>query len=125
MAFRATNSELIRDTLFGHLLRSITGRRVLRYQEEIRPELWKKFVHKHKSGNMAHHGAIEDEEKERDETEKQQNQTSSHYSSDTQVDERQHVINEVSSKKVDPEKGRDVHIVDWWGPDDPENPQNW
>lgn len=27
--------------------------------------------------------------------------------------------------KVDQEKGRDVHIVDWYGPNDPENPQNW
>ena len=131
LAVRATSSELIRDTLFGHILRFLTKQRVLRYQEEIHPELWKKFVHKHKSGNMAHHGAIEDEEQngdnEKDEESDQQPNQSSRHSSETQVDEnnQQHVINEVSGKRVDPEKGRDLHIVDWWGPDDPENPQNW
>ncbi|KAG8164622.1 hypothetical protein KVR01_004897 [Diaporthe batatas] len=26
---------------------------------------------------------------------------------------------------ADQEKGRDPNIVDWYGPDDPENPQNW
>jgi DHA1 family multidrug resistance protein-like MFS transporter len=129
-AIKATSSELIRDTLFGHILRFVTGKRVLRYQEEIYPELWKKFVHKHKSGNMAHHGAVEDEEE--GETEKnsendQSDQQPSRRSSDTEVDAAngQHIINEVSGKRVDPEKGRDAHIVDWWGPDDPENPQNW
>ncbi|KAK9248874.1 major facilitator superfamily domain-containing protein [Lipomyces tetrasporus] len=25
----------------------------------------------------------------------------------------------------DPEAGRDANLVDWYGPDDPENPQNW
>lgn len=29
-------------------------------------------------------------------------------------------INTASGKTVDPEKGRDIHLVDWYGPDDPE-----
>ena len=124
MAFRATNSELIRDTLFGHILRFVTGKKVLRYQEEVHPELWKKFVNKHKSGNMARHGAIEDEEDIVDEKAQRQ-EPLSHSSSDTQLDDAQPVTNEVSGKRIDPEKGRDAHIVDWWGPNDPENPQNW
>jgi len=118
-AVKATNSELIRDTLFGHILRFVTRKRVLRYQEEIYPELWKKFVNKHKSGNMAHHGSVEDEERE-EENEKSvehDQQPSSHASSDTQVDAK--VVNERTGKQVDPEKGRDANIVDWWGPDDP------
>jgi MFS transporter, DHA1 family, multidrug resistance protein len=31
-------------------------------------------------------------------------------------------INTASGKPVDPEKGRDIHLVDWYGPDDPEVP---
>ncbi|KAI9050926.1 hypothetical protein LZ554_005038 [Drepanopeziza brunnea f. sp. 'monogermtubi'] len=33
--------------------------------------------------------------------------------------------NEVSGVAIDPEKGRDVSVVDWYGENDPENPQNW
>jgi len=45
----------------------------------------------------------------------------------TAVGERQDgaQYNSASGVKVDPEKGRDLHIVDWYGPDDAENPQNW
>jgi DHA1 family multidrug resistance protein-like MFS transporter len=50
-------------------------------------------------------------------------------SSMTRIDEGQREqgadYNHASGVKVDPEKGRDLHIVDWYGPDDEENPQNW
>lgn len=29
-------------------------------------------------------------------------------------------VNEASGVKVDPEKGRDLSIIDWYGPNDPE-----
>ncbi|KIW81811.1 hypothetical protein Z517_04837 [Fonsecaea pedrosoi CBS 271.37] len=35
------------------------------------------------------------------------------------------LVNTVSGTIIDPEKGRDAHIVDWYGPDDSENPRNW
>jgi DHA1 family multidrug resistance protein-like MFS transporter len=35
------------------------------------------------------------------------------------------LVNTLSNTRVDPEKGRDADIVDWYGPDDPENPMNW
>ena len=35
------------------------------------------------------------------------------------------LVNTLSNTRVDPEKGRDADIVDWYGPDDKENPQNW
>lgn len=35
------------------------------------------------------------------------------------------LVNTLSGTRIDPEKGRDADIVDWYGPDDPENPQNW
>merc|ERR1712093_253305 len=33
--------------------------------------------------------------------------------------------NEISCVPVDPEKGRDVSVVTWYGENDPENPLNW
>ncbi|OAP64980.1 hypothetical protein AYL99_00952 [Fonsecaea erecta] len=35
------------------------------------------------------------------------------------------LVNTLSGTRVDPERGRDTDIVDWYGPDDPENPRNW
>ena len=37
-------TELIRDTILGHTLRLITGKRVLLYEEEKQPEIWQKYV---------------------------------------------------------------------------------
>ena len=34
-------------------------------------------------------------------------------------------INNASGVKIDSEKGRDIHLVSWWGDNDPENPRNW
>ncbi|KAL8865616.1 MAG: hypothetical protein Q9174_006793, partial [Haloplaca sp. 1 TL-2023] len=34
-------------------------------------------------------------------------------------------VNEATGEPIDPEKGRDVNVVHWFGDDDPENPMNW
>lgn len=118
-------AELIRDTVLGHFLRMVTGKKVLLYEEEKNPELWRKYIHEEKSGNMAKYGqtsAPDDENSDQQDTDDSPARSAS--SGSTVVDRNQQV-NEVSGKPVDPEKGRDVHIVDWWGPDDPENPRNW
>lgn len=108
-------AELIRDTCFGHLVRFATGNKYLRYQEEINPELWKRYVNVEKSGNMAKHGqtTVPDEAKDQDADVPAESETSSE--SRIPSDE-----NHVHNEKIDPEVGRDVHIVDWWGPNDPE-----
>ncbi|KAJ9602705.1 GTPase-activating protein [Cladophialophora chaetospira] len=46
-------------------------------------------------------------------------------SASTANDNENVLINTLSNTRVDPEKGRDADIVDWYGPEDPENPQNW
>jgi len=146
--------ELLRDSIFGHAVRLISGKRLFSYPEERDPEHWKKFINEEKSGYAAHHGikdgAIqphgdesEDEEKiegiggirtrdaraEREsETPRPHGNSAASSSSDmTRVGERQDgaQYNSASGVKVDPEKGRDLHIVDWYGPEDPDNPQNW
>ena len=141
--------ELFRDTTTGHVLRLITKGRILQYEEDRDPSLWQRYIDKEKSGRMAHHGHMGEEDKEekddekndsgedgsgegRDEsfendssaqrpTREQRNQGNSHPSgSDTRVGADGTHRNEVSGVPVDPEKGRDVSIVTWYGEIDPE-----
>lgn len=142
--------ELMRDTAFGQVMRLISRGKLFQYSEERDPSLWKKYVNEEKSGHAAHKGveggAIqkpeEDEEmsqgiggvrtREDGNTEPLEpigDRRSSDGSSRTRIDEGEKEeganYNNASGIKVDPEKGRDLHIVDWFGPDDEENPQNW
>lgn len=123
--------ELFRDTVAGHVIRLVTKPKVLPYEEERDPSLWKRFVDKEKSGRMAHHGHTgksdeKDEEAGNSDGEQQNVNNALRESSDTQVGSPEHTRrNEASGVMVDPEKGRDATIVTWFGDDDPENPMNW
>jgi len=57
----AKMKDLIRDTIPSHLLRLATGGKVLQYEEERDPSLWKRYVDKENSGRLAHHGNTEEE----------------------------------------------------------------
>ncbi|KIW18649.1 hypothetical protein PV08_02938 [Exophiala spinifera] len=130
-------AELFRDTVAGQLLRVITGRRILQYPEERDPSIWQRYLNPEKSSNLAMHSSTEPPtSQEKQELETQPSSTNrarptlggnspSHSSSSTTVDDENVVVNTLSKTAVDPEKGRDAHIVDWYGPDDPDNPQNW
>lgn len=121
-------SELIRDTVLGHFLRLVTGKKVLLYPEEKDPEIWKKYVNKEKSANMASHGQPEapkeDEKKEEkeDDSDSQSREPSRRHSSrsSSTIRDDSGQVNEVSGRPVDSEKGQDSFVVDWYGPDDPE-----
>ncbi|KAK5207540.1 GTPase-activating protein [Exophiala xenobiotica] len=117
-------AQLFRDTVAGQLLRLISGNRLLQYPEERDSSIWQKYLNAEKSANMAIHGSTEPpSSEEKQESGSQPRRDSS--SASTTVDNDNALINTLSKTKVDPEKGRDVHIVDWYGPDDPDNPQNW
>lgn len=121
-------TELLRDTAFGHLLRFVTKGRVLKHLEDTDPSIVKKYVHKEKSGRMAHHGHTGEYDEDKERQDNEESPTESPNTSDTRIASSQHstaVHNNASGVKVDPEKGRNVDIVDWAGPDDPENPLNW
>lgn len=147
--------ELVRDTAFGHALRLITGGKVMTFEEERDPSIWKRYIDKEKSGRMAHHGHIGEEEKETkegDDTESTERGTGerevndsngnanstgrdqsttqaggvlsgdTRRSSETRTGSTDNgqQRNEISGVPVDPEKGRDVSVVTWYGDDDPE-----
>ncbi|KAJ4515578.1 GTPase-activating protein [Exophiala dermatitidis] len=129
-------AELFRDTVAGQTLRLITRRRILQYPEERDPTLWQKYINREKSANVATHGTTApvspEEQKDaeirpwNDGNELATPQSSpSSGSSSTILEDGEQIVNIASNQKVDPEKGRDADIVDWYGPDDPENPRNW
>jgi DHA1 family multidrug resistance protein-like MFS transporter len=130
--------ELFRDTTLGHFLRVLTRQKVLPYEEERDATLWKRYVDKEKSGNMARHGHVGpaeemDEEKEEDDTDgiSSDNTTSQpsdqrpgnatthtglpRTSSDTRVGSQDN-----QRQNANLEKGRDVTIVSWYSDNDPE-----
>lgn len=112
--------ELIRDTVFGHFLRLISHQKILPFEEDVHPDVWQRYMNKEKSGRVAHHGATSEEETGDTRYQGHQSPTSSRDSSDTQVASQDARINEIGGVVVDPEKGKDVGIVDWYSDTDPE-----
>lgn len=128
-------SELIRDTVFGHLVRLITKGRVLQYAEEKDPSLWKQFLDREQTKNMAlfgHQGDESPDEKlERESAPVSETQSNvnvnvnrpdlSEESSQTRAgDAEQQLSSTVTGQRIDPEKGRDITMVTWFGDNDPE-----
>lgn len=125
-------TELIRDTAFGHCVRYLSGKRYLQFSEEADPSIWARYLDEKKSGNLAHHGDTNPPENGEElsgiggqRTRDEQGERVSNSSSQTRVADDHANINQASGIKIDPEKGRDQHVVTWYGPNDPENPQNW
>jgi DHA1 family multidrug resistance protein-like MFS transporter len=131
--------QTIRDTAFGHLVRFASRGKFLKYPEEADPSLCQDFIDPTKSGNLADHGTTGPREEGAEQEEvggngQQDSQsaqkTASRPSSSRQLSKEKgesddSTINEPSGVRIDPEKGKDAHLVTWRGQDDPDNPQNW
>ena len=116
-------ADLFRETIAGRLVRLATGSKFLKYPEERDPSLIEKYINPEKSGRLARTGTTQSKDpgKEKEEGLQSSHRPSSRSSSDTQVDSGEQdnaLVNVPSGVKVDPEKGRDGHVVDWYGPDD-------
>ena len=63
--------ELIRDTVFGHLVRFVTRGKALPYPGDKNPDYWKQYVHHEKTARVARHGhtdVSENEDEPKEET---------------------------------------------------------
>lgn len=121
-------SDLFRDAPVGQMIRWMTKNKYLQYPEEKDTSMYGKFINREKSGNMARYGQSnppEDEEKEEKQDDNQDCSRHNSESSDPTLRGEGTTLNSASGKAVDPEKGKDVNLVDWWGPNDPECPTNW
>lgn len=110
-------------------MRVATKNKYLQFQEEADPEIWQRSVNHEKSNHMADHGTTEEEKKDEKETKESSDDDSesqptpqrspSRNSSDTEVnnDQQKH---EITGKKIDSEKGKDINVVDWYDENDPE-----
>ncbi len=134
--------ELIRDAIFGHILRIVSSNKILLYAEDQDPSLWERYLDKDKSRNMAKHGQLDEPKmeehddgsgesqlKEKEEESSDCEQRHTRPERDTVQDSRQssdHVESQYqvqrtsSGARVDPEKGREVSIITWYGDDDPD-----
>jgi DHA1 family multidrug resistance protein-like MFS transporter len=115
-----------RDTACGQLIRLLSNKKLLRYPDELDPTMWKKFTHQHSSTEelvgSSDDVAIEaapltqrggdDPEKNSDHDRRS--------SAQMRQDEASHdpINGTLSSQMAD--EGRDIYIVDWYGPGDPE-----
>ena len=128
-------SDLFRDTVFGHAVRFITKARYLQFVEEKDPSIWKQYIDRNQTKNMALYGrpdddAIEEKQKRESapvsESPSQANGNAngadrSEESSQTRAGDGEHQLSStMTGQKIDPEKGRDVTMVTWFGDDDPE-----
>ena len=120
--FPIAMTDLVRDTVFGHFVRLITNGRFFQYAEEKDPSLWKQYIDREQTRNMAMVGNPEGVEPD----EKKDQGASSEESSQTRTEEQNQLHSTLTGQKVDPEKGRDATMVTWFGDSDPEVrfPQN-
>ena len=115
-------TELMRDTVFGHFVRLITKHRYFQYAEERDPKLWKQYLDREQTRNMALHGNATGPSAD-DNSEKEIINTPSDVSSDARVVREEHeqqLSSTITGQVIDPEKGRDVTMVTWFGDNDPE-----
>lgn len=112
--------DIIRNSTFGYLVQLASRGKYFQYAEERDPSLLKQFINEDKSLNIRHHGNTNAPD---DESEPRHNERSSR----TQLHEdkttySQH--NESYRTPVDPGKGKDNNVIDWFYPADPDNPRN-
>lgn len=121
--------DIVRDSAFGHLVRKLTKNRYFQYPEERDLSVATKSYNVEKTKIICKYGQTtvpeddksthsSDFEKEEKDTEKPQNQRA--LGSDTTLNNHASSKKNVVDAPVDHERGRDVTIVDWEGPDDPE-----
>ena len=111
-------TELIRDTVFGHFVRIVSGGKILPYAEDRDPSLWRRYVHDEKTQRMAHH-AHTDEQPEA-ECRQGPRRSSSGQTSTTRAGDEDQVRTNALGHKVDPEHGKDTAVVGWYSDHDPE-----
>ena len=114
--------ELLRDTIFGHALRLVSGGKILPYAEDRDPSLWKRYVHKEKTAYMAHHGSAGPQEGDGsgDDSNSPHDSQTAFRTVTGASSHSEDVPRNALGHRVDQEKGKDTSVVDWYGENDPE-----
>lgn len=113
-------AALVQDSILGQLIRFVSRGRCFQYPEEKDPSLWQQYVNRDKSGRMAYTGRIDAEEvPETVSDDRADSGSMTRVPSSTWSDNGRRVQG-MTGVTIDPEKGRDTAVVDWWGDNDPE-----
>jgi DHA1 family multidrug resistance protein-like MFS transporter len=105
-------STQIRETQFGLLIRSLSSNKLFQYPDEVDPSIWMKSLQRNTTSISTPPGEhVGSSEKLRDRA----NSTNSIENVDRQTVDILH-----PSPGQAMQDGKDIYIVDWYGPDDPE-----
>ncbi|KAF2793325.1 MFS general substrate transporter [Melanomma pulvis-pyrius CBS 109.77] len=114
--------DIIRDSTFGHLVRLASKGKYFQYTEEHDSLLWKNFIKEEQSAIITQHRDSNTPEDGSELPLRDTQRPVSTASSRTQLPEEDSTQrSEASGVRVDPEKGRDKHVIDWLGQDDPDS----
>jgi DHA1 family multidrug resistance protein-like MFS transporter len=102
-----------RDTQFGHLVRFLSGNKLFRYPDENDPSLWKRSLQRDTTSASTQSG------EQSNSLEKSKDPNDSINASATDFDTQGVDLQGLSVNHV-VEDGKDIYLVDWYGPDDPE-----
>ncbi|OJJ72050.1 hypothetical protein ASPBRDRAFT_178061 [Aspergillus brasiliensis CBS 101740] len=111
--------ETIRDSAFGKLVRIFSGKRWLRYPEENDTGMWTEYLKTEKQ--------VKDEEAAASESDQE---NLGLYTVLSQASRASRRLSSALTARHDGGEGAHPNpdaslVIDWSGPDDPENPQNW
>lgn len=117
--------DLVRDSAFGHIIRKISKNRWFQYPEERDVSISSKYYNVEKTRNICRYGQTtvpEDRSTKSDDSEKDPEKPPADRApgSDTTLANQESSSKNVVGAPVDAERGRDITVVDWDGPNDPE-----
>ncbi|UPL00555.1 hypothetical protein LCI18_011489 [Fusarium solani-melongenae] len=98
-------SAYVGDTVFGQLVRLLSKRQLLKFPDEINPKIYEQFVERHTDSSS------DSKFPEKEEG----NKTSQHSGQNAEIPDERGLRQNVTG----------IVLVDWYGKDDSENPQNW
>ena len=112
-------SDLLRDTAFGHLLRFVTGKRILKYEEETSASLCLRYADDATGGRST---VPLPSEHEKDESLSSTAASLKQSGTPNAVNGQNDSIAPTSIEKA--ELAHDNNLVDWYGPNDPGQSRN-
>lgn len=110
-------ATLMHDSIAGYAIRFLTNGRIFQYAEERDPSLWKRFINIEKSGQMARQGLTEPGDKSEEDS--LSDSLAAQIPSVAWSDQG-NTFQGLTGARIDTEKGKDVHLVDWWDDHDKE-----
>ncbi|KZV67254.1 benomyl/methotrexate resistance protein [Peniophora sp. CONT] len=119
-----THYELLKDTTFGYLLRAVLGPKVLPHCDELHFPAAFAFAQEKQSGSEVYSRKAE-LDAERHDIEETRRATLHPQDTGSGGFSRTSTLADIAAYTLNQSEKADTLLVGWYGPDDPDNPQNW